>query len=403
MPNDINDNLPDNRPWVPRPFPSWLIQELNRRRDDIGINYVKNAQGTWNDNGNWNTYKGPMMPWVRFCSNGDGKSKFLAAFKGNTINKGFVLYGGNGFEDVYGVNEKKKNVLGYDVLGNPHQLPLEGSGFNYTLSNVSSSNAVTAPLYLPSPGIVSVDALVRKELIREITIKWNCYGFAQLEYMTPYFLTPAISATVEFGWNHFNPKSLLDLANEAKLKDLWSNGSPLYTENIKNSKGMYDVTFGLITNFEFSTTDGVKYDCSTTISSKHRNFSGVTFPTPESKDNEADDKKPEAKSGKIIEMTFPEFLDKRIKKVRDAYLNGKNFFEPLDSDEEKMNKKGDFGLNSANFYSGSAEDRVFFGRQDYSLASPTYGNGYPTKLMYTNYSPSTPRGGDWDEKSNDNI
>jgi hypothetical protein len=402
----------DNRPWVPRPIPNWLIKELSRRRDDIGIQYPKDIG--WNTDGNWNTYKGSMMPWVRVCSNGTGQSKFLAAFTKATKTKynGFVLYGGNGFEDTFGI-KNNKNILGYEVDGTPHQLPLDGANFSYTLPNISSSNASSVPMYLPSPGITSVEANVKKELIREITIKWNCYGFGQLEYMTPYFLTPGITVTVEFGWNHFNKESLLDLNSDSyptsykifdsdgkivdkkmlKLLDLWTDGTTLYDSNIINSKGMYDVTFGLIGNFEFSTTDGIKYDCSTTIYSKHRNFSGVSLQNPQSKEDNTTDNKP-----KLLSMNFSNFMEKRLKTVKDAFLNNKNYFDQVIEFEKQANPKADITIDSVHFYGGKSEDRLFFGRNDFNT------NTSSSMKMYSNDYLNTPKKNlDWDSESNDDI
>ncbi len=337
----------DNRPWIPRPLPSWLSRELARRKDDTGIEYISNAGTSWDEKGNWNAYKGPMTPWVRVCSNGNGKNKALSPFvnkNGSEIvgypTDGFMLYGGTGFDDTFGI-EKNNTILGYQIDGTPHLLPVEKSAgnFNYTVTTSNKKgilNNRTVPMYLPSPGITAVEAMVQKELIRNVTIKWNCYGFAQLEYMTPYFLTPGISMIVEFGWNHFNKDSLLDLRKDEKksykvlnskgeevdykikkdgniidkltLSDLWQDGTSLYDYNLRISRGMYDVTFGLITNFEFSTQDGIKFDCVTTIGSKHRNFSGVQFNNQNSEDDKEKDTKKQS-------MTFSDFVEKRLKKV----------------------------------------------------------------------------------------
>ena len=407
----------DNRPWIPRPIPSWLIKELVRRGDDIGINYTKTSG--WDDGGNWNNYKGPLTPWVRVCSNGTGLSKFLKPYKnGKDKYDGFVLYGGQNFTDTFGIGDNK-NVLGYEVDGTPHKLPLTGGGFNYTLANSGSNR--TVPMYLPSPGITSVEATIQKELIRSVVIKWNCYGFAQLEYMTPYFLTPRISTIVEFGWNHFNTDSLLDLTNDPhkyqvlsgnatspykllpqdsgstnitalKLTDIWQDGNPLYDCNIRISKGMYDVTFGLISDFEFSTQDGIKWDCSTTISSKHRNFSGVSLRNPNVSEVTG------SSGGILIQsMTFPEFVDKRLKKVKNAVLQRQNFFEPLDSAERDLKLKHQFNLDTdkSKFYGGNPENRVFFGRHAAKNANFTLF----TNNSYANYSEN----GNWDYGDNDSV
>ncbi len=448
----------DNRPWIPRPLPSWLAKELTRRKSDFGINYKSNENLNWTDKKNpedWNQYKGPMAPWARICSNGTGKVKFLSAYKTENDVKpndhgGFVMYGGMGFKDSFGIGDNK-NVLGYTVTGEPLKLPIEGSGFNYTISTVDKSyNERTVPMYLPPPGIISIETTIQKELIRNVTIKWNCYGFAQLEYLTPYFLTPGISMIVEFGWNHFNADSLLDLRDDISkeymvldkyenevaydfaytkysvdrsknthsatfhktamnLKDLWTDGTPLYECNVRKSRGMYDVTFGSITNFEFTTTDGIKWDCTTTIGSKHRNFSGVQLNSPNSEN------KKDAILTKKQGMTFPQFIDTRLKKVKIAATEGKNFFDPLDSTETDK-AKFTLYLDREKFYGGKAEDRVFFGRQsgnnffgssdssDTITTTETLPDGVEITRQYRQQTGlNIPQAGNWDKESNDTI
>jgi hypothetical protein len=227
----------------------------------------------------------------------------------------------------------------------------------------------TTQKYLPAPGIISIDSVIQKERIRKVTINWKCYGFAQLEYMTPYFLTPKISMVVEFGWNHFNPESLLYLKDEGdnleKLKELFLNkGYLLYDENIKNSFGLYDVTMGYITGFDFSSQDGITFDCKTEIMSKHANYSGVQVK------NAANISSDQNKS--IIQSSFPEFLEKRLTKLPNCIEKKKSFRDPLDSEEEKAARGSDptFFFNRFPFYmetSGSTpvakpEDRIFIGR-----------------------------------------
>lgn len=400
----------DNRPWIPRPIPRWLIKELNRRRNDTGISYVNGMKSGWDASGEWNQYKGPMTPWVRFCSNGDGKSKFLKSLKGSkNAYDGFVLYGGNGANDTFGLT-KNKTILGYETVGEPHIIPMDGGGLNYTISTSGNENS-TVPVHLPSPGIVSVDALLQKQLIRSATIKWKCYGYAQLEYLTPYFLTPGITAILEFGWNHFNPKSLLNLSkyetsmfkvlNEADeevtymykadensletpnmgLRELWQDGTPLYASNVRISNGMYDIIYGIIDKFEYSTTDGITWDCSTTVSSKHRNFGGVGIQNKNTIEKTDENQKTIEKKQA---MTFYEFVEKRLKKIKECVILDKNFFDDLDQNETQL--LGDTQFLKNTFYGGKPEDRVFFSRES----------------VYWNKN-QMPKDNDWDANDTDSV
>jgi len=178
---------PDNRPWAPHPIPSWLIKEFTRRQKDIGINYPQSI--TWGDSGTWQDYKGPMTAWTRVFSNGTGKVNYNSR---SARRDGFALYGGQGFEDAFGFyknsigNISNQTILGYDSKGSPHTLDLTTDGNLVSFPNKLIDDKRTTQKYLPAPGIISIDSVIQKERIRKVTINWKCYGFAQLEYMTPF-------------------------------------------------------------------------------------------------------------------------------------------------------------------------------------------------------------------------
>lgn len=356
---------PDNRPWAPHPIPNWIIKEFIRRQNDIGIEYPTSV--TWDDNGTWKNYKGPMTAWVRVFSNGTGKVNEKSTYPEKS---GFILQGGYGFDKVYGIPDNK-NILGYDSEGQPHTLDLSNDGNLVSFPNSISNDKRTVQKFLPVPGITSIDAVVQKERIRKITVNWRCYGYAQLEYMTPYFLSPKISAFVEFGWNHFNPSSLLDLRNSNlnNLKELFTNsGSLLYDKNIKESYGLYDVTMGIISGFDFTSQDGITFDCKTEILSKHANYSGVQI------NNSA--KVSSDKDKTSVQSKFSEYLEKRLTKLPECIKGeGKNFMEPLDAQEIDGQSKGTFLSSNFPFYKYEngkyendkgkkrREDRLFLGRR----------------------------------------
>jgi hypothetical protein len=347
---------PDNRPWAPHPIPPWIIKEFTRRQNDIGLEYPVNV--TWDDNGTWQNYKGPLTAWVRVFSNGNGRVNEKSTYP---TRNGFILQGGYGFDKVYGIPDNK-NILGYDSEGLEHTLDLSNDGNLVSFPNSISKDSRTVQKFLPIPGITSIDATIQKERIRKITVNWKCYGYAQLEYMTPYFLTPKISAFVEFGWNHFNPVSLLDLRyqNLEKLKSLFTtSGSLLYDENIRKSFGLYDVTMGIVSGFDFSSQDGITFDCKTEILSKHANYSGVLV------NNSTKVQSDEQTTS--VQSSFATYLEKRLTKLPECIKLKKNFMDPLDEKEVELKQKGDFKSN-LNFYLDSRgkkkiEDRFFIGRK----------------------------------------
>lgn len=364
---------PDNRPWAPHPIPSWLIKEFTRRQKDIGLEYPAAAGSvTWGDDGNWQNYKGPLTPWVRVFSNGTGKSDGKSNYPEKS---GFILQGGYGFDKSYGTTLNgstlsNKNVLGYDAEGNEHTLDLLSDGNVVSFPNSLSNDKRAVQKFLPVPGITSIDAVIQKERIRKITINWKCYGYAQLEYMTPYFLSPKISAFVEFGWNHFNPASLLDLRNAGdnlkKLSELFTvSGSVLYNKNIRESYGLYDVTMGIVSGFDFSSQDGITFDCKTEILSKHANYSGVLVNGGTK--TESDDKQTN------VQSSFAAYLEKRVTKLPSCIKQGKNFFEKLDIDDAIS---GSFIVKDFYMDGGvrKVEDRFFAGRKkEYGDASSMKG------------------------------
>lgn len=343
----------DNRPWAPHPIPRWIIKEFLRRQKDIGLDYSQNY--TWGTDGDgegtWKNYKGPMVPWIRFFSNSSGLSINNPNGKGKD---GFVMFQGEGFERSYGITDNK-GILGYQANGEPHILDVskDGNTVSFPNSNVEKiSGPRVVQKFLPPPGIISVDAILQKERIRKITVNWRCYGYAQLQYLTPYFLTPKISAFVEFGWNHFNPASLLDLRNLIQLKELFTeNAWKLYEENMKKSYGLYDVTMGIISSFDFTTQDGFVYECKTEIQSKHSNYSGVQI--------NSSAKVCSQKETTFVQSNFANYLEKRLTKLPNCIVSKLNFMKPLDEEEKK---NAAFKIIEG-FYNNKPEDRFFVGRK----------------------------------------
>jgi hypothetical protein len=390
------ENL-DNRPWVPHHIPNAIRKELYRRTLDQGLNYVDSLSGWYDDQSKWKKYRGPLSAWTRVTSNGTGFNKLNVKSTADFLkNKrdGFVMYGGQGFYDAFGkINLKDNNtpyttnILGYDVFGSPHILDLDIKTPHFaTLSGNKNRNV---PIFMPPPGIVSIEANMQKERIRKVVINWKCYSFAQLEYLTPYFLTPGISMIVEFGWNLFNINSLINLTDESELTSLFKDGTPLYNK-ILDSNGMYDVTFGIVSNFEFGTQDGIKYDCKTEIYSKHRNHTGALM-------NEAPQNTIELNlNGTIKEITTKpslyEFCSQRLKNVTKCLEGqGKNFFEALTPEEEKKFKSGFENKELIkNFFNGNPENRIFMARNKIQ-SDPVASYGEPDKEI------------DWDSGSPDDT
>ena len=307
-------------PWEPCNIPGELQDEFNRRKINRSFRYVKAEMGEWaSTTGDWSKYRGPMSPWVRFCSNSRGKQyqtdrngNIATDEKGNSIaldssqrKEGFILFGGKGFYADYGFTKSKDNpsIIGYvpDNANTPHIIDNDLTSADY-------------PIHVPAPEIERIQVTIQKEHYRRASVEWVCFSKKQLEYMTPYFLVPGISCIMEWGWNHYNPVSLVNLADTGKLKNLFNNPYPLYTKNILQSRGNYDVIFGIISNFEW-TVDGNKFRCKTEITSKDRIYAGLLVDAgAETSNAENDDSETPQKVSPLNSLI--QFADKNLDQFR---------------------------------------------------------------------------------------
>lgn len=279
-------------PFMPSNIPSELQQELNRRKVNRSFKFLPNGAANWDFSGtgptgqnDWISYRGPMVSWVRVCSNGYGRRYKDSA----NDNPRFVFYGGKGFYQTYGFEPLSKasgqQIIGYSPSTNPSTKRahiLENSLNTQADDALGNPQNGNFPIHVPTPEISRLEIVIQKELYRRATMEWVCFSWKQLEYMAPYFLVPGISVMMEWGWNHFNVGSLVDLSNvdgkEPNMRSLWNNSYPLYTDNILKSKGNYDVVYGIITNFNWS-IEGNKIICSTEITSKDRLYAGIAKDT----------------------------------------------------------------------------------------------------------------------------
>jgi len=263
-------------PWQPSNIPIELQTELNRRKINRSFKYVQNQQASWDaETGDWKEYRGPMVSWIRFCSNGAGHPLVTGSYGENK--ERFVLYSGKGFYQSYGFQPSapgsKYQVIGYT----PGDYENADFGEPHTIENSliqPSDEPVNYPIHVPPPEISRMEVTVQKELFRRAQIEWVCFSWKQLVYMTPYFLVPGITCMVEWGWNLYNIQSLVNLGDKQLMRQLWDNAYPLYTNNILKSNGNYDVVYGMITNFNWS-IEGNKILCTTEITSKDRLYSGI--------------------------------------------------------------------------------------------------------------------------------
>jgi hypothetical protein len=257
-------------PWQPNNIPSEIQAELERRKVNRSFSAVPNPNASWGKDGDWNKYRGPMVSWIRMCSNSGGPTDE----KGQFIKPRFVFNSGKGFYKTYGFSQPTPTNPAYQVIGYTPGIHQGDAGVPHIIDNsLITPKDGNFPIHVPTPEISRITATIQQEYYRRVDVEWVCFSWKQLEYMTPYFLIPGITVMLEWGWNHFNPVSLVPLYDRSELMDLWENASPLYT-NILNSRGNYDVVYGTISNFSFN-IEGNKIICNTEITSKDRLYAGI--------------------------------------------------------------------------------------------------------------------------------
>jgi hypothetical protein len=236
------------------------------------------------------------------------RSDYLDKFYVPVDYDGFILKGGDGFFDAFGydaaIGFKQTNaIIGYQADGRPHYI----DGLYRTQTSYSTRQNAAFPQnneiasVVPPPGIISVSVKQSKDLLTYASFKFKCYGVAQLEYLTPFFFTAGINVFLEFGWNLFNQKSLLNLAD---LKQCWEVVYKPQTalDRANKSNGNYGCVSGIISKYSFTTTDGFTYDCNVDLISRQGMFAGMRT------DNSV---KISTTDNKVADQNDIEFLDLR--------------------------------------------------------------------------------------------
>lgn len=294
MPDSRLTEISDTTPlwWEIQNIPTELVRELRRRNNtnNVGMNIPNPfVNATFNFEQTYDQYKGPMTPWVRVFSNSTGKSlnglvprsDYLDKNKTQTDYDGFILKGGDGFYDAFGYQQNKplsdaRAIIGYEANGKPHYIDnAYRSQYNYSTATPTSypQNNQTPPL-VPAPAITSINVRQSKEYITFSSFKFKCFGLAQLEYLTPFFLTAGVNVFIEFGWNLFNQKSLLNLSNIQECWDIVSKPQTAIDRAIA-SNGNYGCVTGIITKYSFTSTDGFVYDCNVETTSRQGLYAGM--------------------------------------------------------------------------------------------------------------------------------
>lgn len=396
--------------WEIQNISTEMVRELRRRNNSNNIGMeIPNpfVNATFDFTNNHDKYKGPMTPWVRIFSNGTGqisnglvpRSGYLNKSGGQSPNDskpydGFILKGGDGFYDAFGYNNttpltQRGAIIGYQATGEPHFIdPSLRSLTNYQSkveSKFPQDNVVSS--ILPPPGITSVQLRQSRELLTFASFKFNCYSLAQLEYMMPFFLTPGINMIIEFGWNLYNQKSLLNLTEEECWKIISEPQTALDRANL--SYGNYGCVSGIVTKYNFTTQNGFIYECNVECTSRQGLFAGFRTDNNATKDqgttsteyiNLKDFIKIYLPSINDVVKSRSNFVDYAIDNriaIANKYAEEQKQQADASANAEQLEKQRTQNILKAiqasaaptkvgksSFYGGNAEDRVFLGRRE---------------------------------------
>ena len=396
---DTNDHAEEVQWWEAQNIPWQLVKELRRRNNTTNVGQNSSVDVVYNFEQQYLKYRGPMTPWVRAFSNGTGnvvnksvpRSKYLYKNNSPVIYDGFLMQGGEGFGNAYGfsqnngVLEQDKAILGYQANGAPHYIDTSfRTKYNYNTAETGKfpqNNVV--PSVLPPPGIVSINIKTNKEMMSNAIIQWKCYSLAQLEYMAPFWLSPKINVFLEFGWNLYDIKSMIDLDDREKCY-MYLRRPEIALQNYYQSFGNYGLITGIINKYNFNTDDGFVYTCNTEIISRQAMYAGYRIDNPTLTETDVD-----TIEYSTLKDFFANYLQfaKEIIKLDGAdgnYINyiinhsnelAKKINDKKASDNKKVEAQGTVSNNltsiSANdggkqntkvFYDGKKENRIFMGR-----------------------------------------
>lgn len=318
-------------PFSSIPIPAYMRKELARRQRSYGLNYQT-------QNTDQNDYIGQMSTWIRVSSNGT-----------NGKQDGFIFKGGTKFEDVYGVGKNLKTQIGLDYKGVPHVIE----------NRIGEVNQ----FHRPCPGIDSVDVTIQKNVYRTAFIKWKCHSVEQLNYMTPYLMTPYTTVFLEWGWNNYNQSSLVPIGEYGNVAEFSKTGKiekdgtgmlgfytnpTLFEKSVEISEGRYEGMVGHIINYDFTFNPSqMCFDCTTEIASNSKFYFGLSMNNTVHEAEKSDDVFAQSATKKTVaDYICKDIKSTIISQIFKANESGKNLSSP--------NKKSELDVRIESILMGRA-------------------------------------------------
>jgi len=139
-------------------------------------------------------------------------------------------------------------------------------GFNemYTQPITDGGNKIEPSYFRPLPGIKDITSTYAggMKAIRNATVNWSCFSLADLERLTPYFLSHGTSILLEWGWTSDNVGQTFTM-QEIKEGQCYTN----IQKKIFKNGGNYDAMCGIVKNYAWTLREDGGFDCTTDITS----------------------------------------------------------------------------------------------------------------------------------------
>ena len=227
---------------------------------------IKNRQTNANKERNKGIYTEiSKAAWVRMTSGVD-TLKPGAIYKTAPPYK-TIGYDDSDFDSTLAKNNVIASILGGNVNKPESNFPL--LNYNNKFNGTSNRHGIR-----PSPGItdLSCQSYSANGSLRKITVKFVCWDISQLDVLEKLYMRPGYPLCIEWGWSHNlgDNTTLKGYPNfgknflENKSSDLMELHKTAY-EEVKKSKGNFDIAIGKIQNYNYSARADGGFDCETTI------------------------------------------------------------------------------------------------------------------------------------------
>mgnify|MGYP003113954207 CR=1 FL=1 len=161
---------------------------------------------------------------------------------------------------IQGGEVDRGTQFGFDSSGNKGVYQDFGSGYS-------------GEGYRPISGINNISVIYKGgyKAIREATVSWVANSFADLDDLTPAFLTVGKSVLLEWGWVFSNPKinrKILENSFIVRELDTFTFHPDVFQDpqpRIEAAGGNFDVLFGTVSNFDYQLNDSGGFNCTTKI------------------------------------------------------------------------------------------------------------------------------------------